>query len=139
MYYEIATVYNDLYRSKVKKDIVGVHMFNDEQKEAVLKIKKNNHLEWEELRKSYNSFAMAVIVITGKKIEADQWCKLIDEVKGDIEANKNQVISLADGYDNNARISTYPFSSWKTYKTSLEKNIGRRIQLIILKIKHTMF
>lgn len=121
MYYEIATVYNDLYRSKVKKDIVGVHMFNDEQKEAVLKIKKNNHLEWEELRKSYNSFAMAVIAITGKKIEADQWCKLIDEVKGDIEASKNQVISLADGYDNNARISTYPFSSWKTYKTSLEK------------------
>ncbi|GHN42327.1 hypothetical protein ME796_16760 [Lactobacillus delbrueckii] len=95
-------------------------MFDDDQKSAILMIKKNNKLEWEQLRKSYDKYSSGMLMITGKEIDLDQWNTLIDKVKGDAEGNRSQIISLADGYDNNARISTYRYSSWETYKKSLE-------------------
>ncbi len=95
-------------------------MFDDDQKSAILMIKKNNKLEWEQLRKSYDKYSSVMLMITEIEIDLDQWNTLIDEVKGDAEGNRSQIISLADGYDNNARISTYRYSSWETYKKSLE-------------------
>ncbi len=99
-------------------------MFDDQIKETVLTIKNNYHYGWQELKDSYERSVSAISVICNindDDLSREQWDKLIDEMKADKAENDQQIIALAEGYDNNALVSNYQYSSWMTYKQSLEE------------------
>lgn len=97
-------------------------MSNDQIKEALLSLKKSHNYDWQKLRESYEIAEPMLEYFYGiTDLDRKQWNEAIDEIKADEANNSQQIISLAEGYDNNALISNYRYSSWMTYKQSLEK------------------
>lgn len=123
---------------------MGIGMFSDNQKQLVLILKDSSHLDWEQFRESYDERAGIFAAASGKKIDRNEWKMLIDEVQSDAEGSTNQIIALGDGYDNGARISRYPYSSWMTYQKVLEEkhwskrsidNIGNQANYVLNKLQ----